>query len=387
MKLKHKDTVLHIHVSYLPTPPHLGEPKTKPTQLSVKLLNSLGIQPDFIIARADRIIDKRRRERFALFCNIDPENIISSPDVNNVYKIPLILENQHFSEKLLKKLKTRKGNLNLTAWKNLVKKIDKPKKHKINLAIVGKYFATGDYQLNDSYAALFDAINHAAIQTQTRINIKPINSEKSKYKINSLLKGINAVIVPIGWGSRGVNGMIKAIKFARENKIPFLGLCFGMQLAVVEYARNILKLKNAHTTEVYPKARHPVIHTIPDQVRILKNRAYGGTMRLGSWKCKVKPKTLAHHAYKKTLTSERHRHRYEVNQKYLKRLEKKGLIISGKSVKENLVEIIELSQSIHPFFLGTQGHPEYKSRPLKPHPIFMDFIKAAIKHSQSNNLR
>jgi len=389
MKLKHQDTVLHIHVSYLPTPPHLGEPKTKPTQLSVKLLNSMGIQPDFIVARADRIIDKRRRQRFALFCNVAPEDIISSPNLDNVYELPLVLHQQKFSEKVLNKINLPVRKLNLQSWQNLVKLIKQPKKQTLTLAIVGKYFSTGDYHLSDSYAALFDALNHASWPNKVKLNIKEINSEKLTSKVSTVLKDVDGIIVPIGWGSRGVGGMIKAITYAREKQIPFLGLCFGMQLAVVEFARNVANLPKAHSTEINSKTPHPVIHIIPEQKRNLKLRAYGGTMRLGNWDCQVKPQTLAHQAYAKhqgftnqakNLTSERHRHRYEVNQQYIDKLQQAGLVISGRSVKENLVEIIELPSDTHPFFLGTQGHPEYKSRPLKPHPIFLEFIKAAAKH-------
>jgi len=382
MKLKHKDTVIHIHVSYLPTPPHLGEPKTKPTQLSVKILNSMGIQPDFIVARADRAIDKRRRARFALFCNINPEDIISSPNLDNVYELPLLFNQQQFSVKVLKKINLPVKKLNLKAWEDLVRLIKQPKKTTLNLAIVGKYFSTGDYHLSDSYAALFDALRHAAWPNQVKLNIKEINSEKINNQTNQVFKDIDGIIVPIGWGPRGVNGMIKAITYARINKIPYLGLCFGMQLAVVEFARNVAKLKQAHSTEVNPKTPHPVIHIIPEQKRNLKLRAYGGTMRLGSWKCQLKSKTRASKIYNQSLISERHRHRYEFNNQYAQQLKKAGLIISGRSVKENLVEIIELPKKTHPFFMATQFHPEYKSKPLKPHPLFLEFIKAAVYNSQ-----
>ncbi len=376
MKLKHQDTVVHIHVSYLPTPPHLGEPKTKPTQMSVKLLNSMGIQPDFIVARADRMIDDRRRERFALFCNVNPEDIISSPNLENIYQLPLVFNDQQFSQKVLKKINLPSRKPELTKWINLNKLIKKSKSKTINVAIVGKYFETGEYHLSDSYAALNDAIEHASWPNQIKVKIKQINSENLNQKNITQLKDIHGIIVPIGWGPRGVNGMLEAIKFARTNNIPYLGLCFGMQLAVVEYAKNVLGLKQAHSTEVDPKTKHPVVHNNPSQLKNIKLKAYGGTMRLGRWDCKVKPKTLAYSCYKKTDTSERHRHRYEVNSKYIKDLEKAGLVFSGFSKKENLAEIIELPQKDHPFFLGTQGHPEYKSRPLRPHPIFVKFIKA-----------
>ena len=373
MKLNHHETVIHLHVSYLPTPKHLGEPKTKPTQLSVKYLNSMGIQPDFIISRADRMLDKRRRERLALFCNLQPENIISAPDLDNIHKLPLVLAKQKFSQRILESIGLPVTPLDLKDWQQLVSNIDFPNKKEVTIAIVGKYFSTGDYKLKDSYAALFDALDHASWSQKLKLNILQINSEKIKLE---KLKKVDGIIVPIGWGKRGVPGKVKAVEFARVNKIPYLGLCYGMQLAVVEFAKNVANLKKAHSTEVNPHTPHPVVHIIPKQKRNLKNRAYGGTMRLGSWDCKINKNTLAHQIYQKTLVSERHRHRYEVNKKYIKKLEVKGLVFSGRSVKENLVETIELPKTTHPFFFGTQGHPEYKSRPLKPHPVFLNFLKA-----------
>ncbi|MBI2009787.1 MAG: CTP synthase [Candidatus Chisholmbacteria bacterium] len=391
MRLKHKDTVLHIHVSYVPTPPHLGEPKTKPTQLSVKILNSMGIQPDIIVARSDDMIDRRRRERFALFCNVEPEDIVSSPNVSSIYEVPLILAEQKIDERILDKVNLPKSKANLSAWKTLVKKIKSSKEKTITLSIVGKYFATGDFVLGDSYAALFEALHHASWAAGVNLDIRRLNSQKVEAQGVKLLAGSNAVVVPIGWGERGVDGKLIAIEYARKNKIPYLGLCYGMQLAVVEFARHVAGLKGAHSTEVDPRTPHPVIHIIPEQKRILKNRAYGGTMRLGAWQCLVKKDTHTWRAYerhhqflneKTGLTSERHRHRYEFNEAYTKLLTDKGLIIAGRSVKESLVEIIELPQTMHPFFVGTQGHPEYKSRPLRPHGLFVEFIQAAKTHAQ-----
>ena len=379
MKLKYRDPVVHIHVSYLPTPPHLGEPKTKPTQLSVKLLNSMGIQPDFIVARADRMIDDRRKDRFALFCNVRPEHIISSPDVSNVYELPLIFAQQQFSQKILKLLNLKPTPLKLGQWQNLIQLIKAPQDKAVTIAIVGKYFATGDYNLNDSYAALIEAINHAAWHVKAAVKIKAVNAETSMGKMNQQLSNCQGIIVPIGLGPRGVEGMIEAIKYGRENKIPYLGLCFGMQLAVIEFARNVCGLKSAHTTEVNPKTPDPVIHIIPEQQRNLNSRAYGGTMRLGAWEEKIVSNTLAYRIYRKNRVWERHRHRYEFNNQYAAKLEKSGLIISSRSVKENLAETIELPAAAHPFFFGTQGHPEYKSRPLQPHPVFLAFVKAAKK--------
>jgi CTP synthase len=402
------ETVVHVHVSYLPTPPHIGEPKTKPTQLSVRTLNSLGIQPDFIVARSVKPMDERRRDRFALFCSVKSDHIISAPDVASVYELPQLFADQQFDEKILAELKISAKPKDLKDWQALVDRIQKPKQKSVSIAIVGKYFATGDYHLKDSYAALYDALDHAALHVNTNLNIVGINSE-TENNIAEKLKGVDGIIVPIGWGERGVEGKIEAITYARTKKIPYLGLCYGMQLAVVEYARNVLGWKDAHTSEVDPKSAHQVIHMIPEQERILENRAYGGTMRLGSWECLIKPGTIAYEAYKKhgqylekeidatrsitnhdsepgtpnleLLTSERHRHRYEFNDAFAKDLEAAGLVISARSVKENLVELIELPKSVHPFFVGTQGHPEYKSRPLKPHALFVEFISSALKVS------
>lgn len=387
MRLARGLNTLHIHVGYLPVPKHIGEPKTKPTQLSVKLLNGMGIQPEFILARSAKPIDDRRRERFALFCNVVPEHIIDAPDVDSVYEIPENFLKQKFDEKVLKALKLKIKPIDIKEWSEYVKKSQKKNKKTIKIGIVGKYFATGEYDLKDSYAALYDALEHSSTHLEVELDIVGINSEKFADESDKKLKDLDGIIVPIGWGSRGVEGKIKAIKYARVNKIPYFGLCYGMQLAVVEYARNVLGWKDAHTQEVNSKSSHQVIHIIPEQERILKNRAYGGTMRLGGWNCTVKLNTISWDAYDKTdqfinkgkgIVSERHRHRYEFNNKYAKEIEKAGLIIAGRSVKEDLVELIELPKDKHPFFVGTQGHPEYKSRPLRPHPLFIEFLRSAI---------
>lgn len=389
MSLMHEEKVIHIHVSYLPTPKHLGEPKTKPTQLSVKMLNSMGIQPNMIIARSEYPMDQRRVDRFALFCNVHKEDIISCPDVDNVYYLPVVLGDQKIDKKILDKLGLPSKETNLTAIENLNNKI-KNSKNTVKIAIVGKYFSTGDYELRDSYASLFEAIDHASWQKEVKADVTWINAEKlQKDPPEKFLKGINGIIVPIGWGPRGTEGMIKAIEYARTKKIPYLGLCYGMQLAVVEFARNVLGYKDANTTENAPDSKYPVIHMIPEQERILSKRAYGGTMRLGAWDCKVNKDTIAYDSYKKysqfknekeAISSERHRHRYEFNDDYKDALTKAGLVIGGRSTAENLVELIELPKSKHPFFFGTQGHPEYKSRPLKPHAFFLSFIEAVKKH-------
>lgn len=384
LALQNPGDVIHIHVSYMPMPRHLGEPKTKPTQLSVRTLNTLGIQPDFIIARSEKPLDQRRKDRLALFCNMHPEDIISNPDLESIYEIPLVLHRQEVDKKILQKLNLPIKKPNLKEWEQLLAKIKSPKKKHIEIAIVGKYFGTGDYQLRDSYAALFDAIDHASWQLEVDVKTKWVDAEKvEKNDAENLIGNPDGIIVPIGWGERGAEGMIKAASYAREKKIPYLGLCYGMQLAAIAFARDIMGWKDANTTENNPKTSHPVVYLIPAQKEFMDNRAYGGTMRLGAWDAVVKKNTKAWKLYErfndfidknKGLTSERHRHRYEFNNKYARELEKKGLIISAWSAKENLVEIIEIPD--HPFYIATQGHPEYKSRPLNPHPIFLGFIEA-----------
>jgi CTP synthase len=390
LTLQNPGDVIHIHVSYMPTPHHLGEPKTKPTQLSVRTLNSLGIQPDFIVARSEKPFDQRRKDRFALFCNMHPEDIISNPDLESPYEIPLILHEQELDKKILEKLSLPIKKPELTEWKKFVAKIKNPKKHKIELAIVGKYFGTGDYQIRDSYAALLDAIDHAAWEQGVEVKMHWINAQKvEKEGVEKVIGKPDGIIVPIGWGERGAEGMIQTANYAREKTIPYLGLCYGMQLAAVAFARGVLGWKDANTTENDPNSPHPVVYIIPSQKELMARRAYGGTMRLGGWEAIVKKGSKAWALYDKYndfinkakgLTSERHRHRYEFNNKYAPEMEKAGLLISARSVMEQLVEIIEVPD--HPFYLGTQGHPEYKSRPLKPHPLFLGFIEACVKNQK-----
>lgn len=379
LTLKHPNDVIHIHVSYVPTPQHLGEPKTKPTQLSVRTLNSMGIQPNFIIARSEKYLDRRRRERFALFCNMHADNIISNPDLESVYEIPIVLQEQNLDIKIQEQLNLKPRKSDLKRWKLLVNSIKSSKKKSATIAIVGKYFGTGDYQLRDSYAALFDAIDHASWKVGIQIKTHWIDAEKVEKDGVNIIGKPDGLIVPIGWGERGAEGMIAAAGYAREKKIPYLGLCYGMQLAAISFARDILDFKDANTTENNPDTKHQVIHLMPAQKKFMERRAYCGTMRLGAWKAKVKIGTRAYSIYKTEDTSERHRHRYEFNDEFEKDFESKGLVISARSTIENLAEIIELPESIHPFYFGTQGHPEYKSRPLSPHPIFIAFIEACNK--------
>jgi CTP synthase len=302
----------------------------------------------------------------------------------------LYLAKQKLDEKILTMMNLPLNTIDISHWEAMVGNIEKSSKGRSasggkTIAIVGKYFATGEYQLRDSYAALMDAIDHAAWATGVGVEVKWIQAEKLEKGDLTDIKDVHGIIVPIGWGPRGVEGKIAAIHYARMNKIPYLGLCYGMQLAMVEYARNVLKLKGANTLEVDADTAHPVIHMIKGQDDILKRRAYGGTMRLGRWECRVTGGTIADGAYttykgyddsKNKVVGERHRHRYEFNDAYVKQFEDSGLIISGRSIVENLAEIIELPTSVHPFFLGTQYHPEYRSRPLAPHPIFLAFARA-----------
>ena len=285
------------------------------------------------------------------------------------------MEEQGFSGKLLKKLRLTPKTADLQDWRKFVKRLSGGKKQ-VKIALVGKYFATGNYVLKDSYICVIEAIKHACAFLGVTAVIQWINSN-DKFD----LKGYAGVVVPQGWGTKGVEGKITAVKFARENKIPYLGLCFGMQIAVIEFARDVCKLTAANSIEVDPKTKFPVIHIMPDQKKYLEAHRYGGTIRLGSWPCKITPKTILADIYKKGEVSERHRHRYEVNNEYREILEKKGLVISGTSPDGKLVEAIELPKSTHPFFVGTQFHPEYKSRPLDPHPIFVEFIKACLSKS------
>jgi len=392
LKTVKKAPVVHVHVSYLPTPKHLGEPKTKPTQLSVKFLLSMGIQPDFIVCRAEKHIDKRRRERLAMFCNVDPEHVISNPDEDTPYAVVQTFEEQQVAQKILTLFGIPDREPDLGSWSDLLIRVKESKKKSVEVAIVGKYFGTGDYELRDSYAALMDALDHAGWKEGVTVKTRWVNSEKIEkgQSVETLLGGVSGVIVPIGWGPRGVEGMLMAIRYAREHNIPYLGLCYGMQLAVVEYARNVLGLTDANTTECDEQTPYPVIYMNPLQEENKARRAYGGTMRLGRWECTVTPGSLADQSYtefggysdpvKKTVW-ERHRHRYEFNDSYTKQLEDKGLMFSGRSTVEHLAEIIELPSVTHPFFLGTQYHPEYRSRPLTPHPLFLSYIRACMRHA------
>jgi len=379
MKLDRPKEVLFILVSYLPIPSTIGEMKTKPTQTAVKTLNTAGIQPDMILARGSVPLDEPRKRKISIFCNVQKEDVISAPDVKSIYEVPINFEKENLGNKILKKFNLKPSTNDLKDWKklvNIIKKIEKP----VKIGIVGKYFETGDFTLMDSYISVIEAIKHASWHLKRRPEITWLSSEKYE-KDGSLvkeLKSFDGVIVPGGFGKRGVEGKIKAIEYCREEKIPYLGLCFGLQLAVVEFSRHVCGLKGAHSTEINPKTPYPVIDVMLEQKALIKDKRYGGTMRLGDFKCQLKPGTRSWQAYdQEKFIKERHRHRYEVNNSFVKKLEEKGLLVAGINPERKLVEIIEVAD--HPFFVASQFHPEFKTRPLKPHPLFRDFIRAAIE--------
>lgn len=382
MKLELPNRVIFILVSYLPIPDMLGEMKTKPTQMAARLLNEAGIQPDFILGRARISLDEPRKRKISLFCNLKPENVISAPDIESLYEIPLNFEKEGLGAKILKEFKIKPKRGDLKEWSLLISKIKSSKK-KIKIGVCGKYFKTGKFVLMDSYISVIEAIKHACWYFKRKPEIQWLDAEiyeKNPKKVGEL-KNFAGIIVPGGFGSRGVEGKIKAIEFCRKNKIPFLGLCLGMQLAVVEFARNVCGLNGANSTEFEFKTKYPVIDVMPEQKILLKEKKYGGTMRLGDYKCQLKEKTKSWQFYeKKAFVFERHRHRYELNNEFKEILEKKGLVFAGINPEKDLVEIVEIKN--HPFFIATQFHPEFKSRPIRPHPLFREFIRAAIKNEK-----
>lgn len=377
MKLSHPKDVLFILVSYLPIPKKIGEMKTKPTQYAVRTLNSAGIQPNMILARSEVPLDEVRKKKISVFCNVAPEDVISAPDIETIYEVPLNFEKENLGKKLLKKLSLRpRKKTDMKDWAMLVKTIKNAQKT-VEIGIVGKYFKTGEFTLTDSYISVIEAIKHAAYSLKRKPKISWLSAEKYE-KNPALVKELrkyDGIIIPGGFGTRGIEGKIKAIEFCRKNKVPFLGLCLGMQLAVIEFARNVCKVKDASSTE-FSKNKEAVIDVMPEQKVLLKERKYGGTMRLGAYKCKIKPGTISARAYGDSIISERHRHRYELNNDYKEILEKNGLVMAGINPEKDLVEIIEVKN--HPFFMAVQFHPEFKSRPLRPHPLFREFIKASL---------
>ncbi len=378
MKAKDPGNVFSVLVSFLPTPRILGEQKSKPTQYAIQTLNSAGINPDFIICRSEAPVTDHIKKTISTVCSLSVERIVSSPDVYSIYDIPVNLEKEKFGETLLKTIGLPPRRADLKNWAALARKIKKLKKT-VKIGIVGKYF--NFKSCKDTYISVIESINHAAWGGNRRPEILWLDSEKYEKDRRKLkeLDELDGIIIPGGFGSRGIEGMILAADYARRNKIPYFGLCLGMQVMVISFARNVLGLKKANSTEFAPKSPHPVIATMADQVEKIKTKNYGATMRLGVYPCVLTPGTQAAAAYgdKKKKVHERHRHRYEVNNAYVKKLENRGLVFSGRYRKGNLMEIAELPKSEHPFYLGTQFHPEFKSRPLSPHPLFAAFIKAA----------
>jgi CTP synthase len=372
------EKVIYVHVTYVPMLDALGEAKTKPTQHSVKQLREIGIMPDFIITRSEKTLDNVRREKIAMFCNVHPDDVISNEDVDNIYKVSLLFERQDLCKKILKKLNLRKDHNDLEGWEKFIKKIHRVE-NPIRIGIVGKYFDIGTSQLSDSYISVIEAVKHAAWNNNVEPVISWIDSKEFETDPSKLrsLDNLDGVIVPGGFGLSGIDGKISTIRYCRENGIPYLGLCLGMQLAVVEYARNVCSLKDAHSTEIDKKTPHPVIDFIPEQVKILQESRYGATMRLGAYPAVLKKGSIVRSLYGSENVSERHRHRYEVNPDYVEKLERCGIVFSGRSPDGVLMEFMELPN--HPYFVGTQAHPEFKSRPLRPAPLFDGLIKAAKK--------
>lgn len=383
MKLRDPKGVFFVMVSYLPVPSKVGEMKTKPTQYAVRTLNASGIQPDVIIARSNVRLDDKRKEKLSMFCNVPVERVISAPDVDSIYDIPINFEKEGLGDMICDVVDMTcdaSDNEGSRKWKKFANKVHNSKKE-VNIAVVGKYFDTGDFVLADSYLSVIEAIKYSAYDNNVKPVLTWINSVDFEKDKNSLkrLKNFDGILVPGGFGSRGVEGIISVVEYARVNKIPYFGLCYGMQLLVIEYARNVLGLKDANTPEVNPKSKNLVINVMDSQIDNINKGKMGGTMRLGDYKAILKKGSIAQASYGANDVIERHRHRYEVNNMYVKDLENKGLVFSGTSPDGKLMEIAELPKSKHPFFLGTQFHPEFLARPLAPHKLFSAFIKACIK--------
>ena len=372
--------VMVFLVSYLPVPHMVGEMKTKPTQYAARSLNSVGIQPDFILCRSEVPVDEVRKNKIALFCSVPKDHVIASPDVDFIYEIPVNYDNEKLAEKILSCFKMKVKVKDLKEWRREVERIRKIDK-KVKIGIVGKYFNSGSFVLSDSYISVIESVKQAAWTNGYKPQIEWISSEEFENDPKSIkrLKEMDGVIIPGGFGGRGVEGKLSAVKYLRENRIPLLGICYGMQMICIEYARNICGLEGANTTEIDTKSKYPVIDIMPEQKKNLKDKNFGATMRLGAYPADLKPGTVAAAAYKAVAVSERHRHRYEVNPEYIEVLESKGLVFSGKSPNGKLMEIVELPQRVHPFFVGTQFHPEFKTRFMKPHPVFNAFMKASVK--------
>jgi CTP synthase len=367
----------HIHVSYFPYLDSLGELKSKPTQLSIRKLNECGILPDFVVARSARTVDTPRFTTLCQNSNLEPDQIIFCPDVESVYQVPMRLEEQQFAQKLLRRLGVEvMPRPRLQEWEDRVARMLAPTDTHLRVGIVAKYHAVGDYSLSDAYVSVVEALHHVEAAEGVKVHIDWVDAEDltSAAAAKERLKNCDGIIIPQGWGSRGAEGKIAAIQYARENNVPYLGLCYGMQMAAIEFGRNVLKIKGANSEEVDPNTPEPVVHVMPDQAEIIRQKRYGGSIRVGAYPCRTEEGSLLRKLYGSEIISERHRHRYEFNNEYRARYEAAGLVFSGRSPDGLLVEALELPG--HPFFVGVQYHPEYKSRLEVPHPLFLGFVNA-----------
>lgn len=372
-----KNDVLYIHVTLVPYISAAGELKTKPTQHSVKELRSIGISPDIIVCRSEKPISKEMREKMAMFCDVDPDAVIQNLTARSIYEVPMLMEKQGLDTIVLRKLEMEDKPKDMQGWHDMVARILKKYDKKVTIAVVGKYVA-----LQDAYISITESLRHAAVANEAELDIHWVNAEEIEADDTDMAKvmaGVDGILVPGGFGNRGIEGKIKAIQYAREHKIPFFGICLGMQCAVIEFARHVCGMADANSSEFNPNSTHPVIDLMPEQIDV---EDLGGTMRLGLYPCKVYPDTLTSKAYNAELIYERHRHRYEFNNAFREKIVGKGLVLGGTLPNGRLVEIVELPESEHPWFLGAQFHPEFKSRPTNPHPLFREFVGAAVKHHQ-----
>lgn len=372
-----KNDVLYIHVTLVPYISAAGELKTKPTQHSVKELRSIGISPDILVCRSEKPISKEMREKMAMFCDVDPDAVIQNLTARSIYEVPMLMEEQGLDTIVLRKLAMEDKPKDMQGWHDMVARMLKKYDKKVTIAVVGKYVA-----LQDAYISITESLRHAAIANETELDIHWVNAEEIEADdtdMDKVMAGVDGILVPGGFGNRGIEGKIKAIQYAREHKIPFFGICLGMQCAVIEFARHVCGMADANSSEFNPNSTHPVIDLMPEQIDV---EDLGGTMRLGLYPCKVYPDTLTSKAYNAELIYERHRHRYEFNNAFREEIVGKGLVLGGTLPNGRLVEIVELPESEHPWFLGAQFHPEFKSRPTNPHPLFREFVGAAVKHHQ-----
>ncbi|MFU2360366.1 MAG: CTP synthase [Phascolarctobacterium sp.] len=372
-----KNDVLYIHVTLVPYISAAGELKTKPTQHSVKELRSIGISPDIIVCRSEKPISKEMREKMAMFCDVDPDAVIQNLTARSIYEVPMLMEEQGLDTIVLRKLEMEDKPKDMQGWHDMVARILKKYDKKVTIAVVGKYVA-----LQDAYISITESLRHAAVANEAELDIHWVNAEEIEADdtdMDKVMVGVDGILVPGGFGNRGIEGKIKAIQYAREHKIPFFGICLGMQCAVIEFARHVCGMADANSSEFNPNSAHPVIDLMPEQLDV---EDLGGTMRLGLYPCKVYPDTLTSKAYNAELIYERHRHRYEFNNAFREEIVGKGLVLGGTLPNGRLVEIVELPESEHPWFLGAQFHPEFKSRPTNPHPLFREFVGAAVKHHQ-----